>query len=292
MTQSLAGWLALRETADARARSAALTEAVLDRLPASRPLRVLDLATGTGANIRYLSARLPHPHTWRAIDRDPTLLAHLPHDVDARCAELGALEDPTLFSGQHLVTASALLDLVSKEWLAALAQRCQEAKAAVLFALSYDGRFSCWPEETEDETIRELFNTHQRNNDKGFGRAAGPDAASATVSALERVGYSVRHETSDWELMPDEDAMQRELISGWAEAAAEAEPRLGRVIRNWLARRLRARRRRPLAHPCRPSRYCGLGQITRISADADSSPSDDLRRLQSNRMSPPIRNTR
>jgi len=238
MTGSLAGWLALRETADVRARSTALTQAVIDRLPEHRPLRVLDLGTGTGANIRYLSDRLPHPHKWTAVDRDAGLLAHLPPHVEARCGELGALEDPTLFAGQHLVTASALLDLVSESWLRLLAQRCRRSGASVLFVLSYDGRSSCWPEEDEDNAVRELFNAHQRNNDKGFGRAAGPDAARTAAAALEQAGYTVRREPTDWELLPDEDAMQRELITGWAQAAIEVDEGKGRVVRNWLARRL------------------------------------------------------
>src|SRR5262245_16313877 len=238
MTSPLSTWLALREAADARARSTSLTQAIVDRLPGHRPLRVLDLATGTGANIRYLSDRIPHPQKWMAVDRDPSLLAQLPSHVDARCAELGALSDATLFDGQHLVTASAFLDLVSEPWLTSLAQRCRQAGAAVLLTLSYDGRSSCWPEESEDEVVRELFNAHQRSNDKGFGRAAGPDAAAAAASALEGAGYAVRRERSDWELLPDEDAMQRELITGWAQAAAEVDEGKGRVIRNWLARRL------------------------------------------------------
>ena len=167
MTASLGAWLAMREAVDARSRSASLTALLIEHLPGHRPLRGLDLATGTGSNIRYLSPRLPNPHQWRAVDRDATLLAHVPPDVDVRCAELGSLDDPTLFAGRHLVTASALLDLVSAEWLAAMVARCRELGAAMLFALSYDGRSTCWPAESEDDLVRELLNTHQRKNDKG-----------------------------------------------------------------------------------------------------------------------------
>jgi hypothetical protein len=238
MTQSLGLWLAMREAADARSRSASLTEALIEHLPSHRPLRALDLATGTGSNIRYLSPRLPDAHQWRAVDRDATLLAQVPPNVDARCAELGSLDDPMLFAGRHLVTASAFLDLVSKQWLAAIVTRCRDLGAAVLFALSYDGRSTCWPAESEDDLVRELLNTHQRNNDKGFGQAAGPDAVAAAIELLDAAGYEVRHEPSDWDLLPDEDAMQRELILGWAQAAIEVDERQARVVRNWLARRL------------------------------------------------------
>ncbi len=116
--------------------------------------------------------------------------------------------------------------------------RCRELGAAMLFALSYDGRSTCWPAEGEDDLIRDLLNTHQRNNDKGFGRAAGPDAAAAAIALFDAADYEVRHESSDWDLLPDEDAMQRELILGWAQAAIEVDKRQARVVRNWLARRL------------------------------------------------------
>lgn len=238
MNVSLADWLTLREAADARARSSALAQLVASRLPAVRPLRFLDLATGTGANIRYLSNRLPRPHQWMAVDRDLTLLARLPSGVDARCFELGVLDDRTLFAGQHLVTASALLDLVSQSWLRSLAARCREAGAAVLFALSYDGRSSCWPADDEDEGIRDLFNAHQRASDKGFGRAAGPAASASAIAAFEEAGYTVQRERTDWELLPDEASMQRELIAGWAQAAVEVDAGQERVVRDWLARRL------------------------------------------------------
>src|SRR5690348_8953010 len=59
MGESLADWLSLREAADAAARSEALARAIADGLRDHAPLRLVDLATGTGSNIRYLAPRLP-----------------------------------------------------------------------------------------------------------------------------------------------------------------------------------------------------------------------------------------
>src|SRR4051794_27751292 len=107
-TTTLSEWLSLREAADARARSVAAEDAIARALPVDRPLRMVDLGSGTGSNIRHLSLRLPGPQAWLAVDRDALLLAGAPSGVETRSRELGSLEDD-LFAGRHLVTASALL---------------------------------------------------------------------------------------------------------------------------------------------------------------------------------------
>jgi hypothetical protein len=241
MAEDLSGWLALREPADFAARSREVTQAIIDRLPGERPLRLLDLATGTGSNIRFLAGLLPPGQQWLAVDRDPALLAQVPPHVTTRCLELGTLENPALVSGRHLVTASALLDLVSASWIARLAECCRAAGAAALFALNYDGRSECSPREPEDDLILELFNRHQRSSDKGFGTAAGPDAADCAVRCFAAAGYVVRQERSDWELAPESPGindLQRALIAGWAGAATEVAPDRAVQIGDWLARRL------------------------------------------------------
>jgi hypothetical protein len=244
--EALASWLSLREAADARARSTALTDAVAGRLPTDAPLRLVDLATGTGSNIRYLALRLHGEQQWLAVDGDAVLLRHVPHDVpgapvgsqvETRCVDLGP-STFDLFANRNLVTASALLDLVSAQWIGDLAAQCREAGACVLFALSYDGRFECTPGEPEDDVVRGWFNDHQRQNDKGFGRAAGPDAWQVAVTAFRDAGYDVRHERSDWVLMPDEAELQRQLIDGWAQAASEIASAQSASIADWRARRL------------------------------------------------------
>jgi len=239
---SLAAWLALRERADTTARSVALTQAIIARLPNDRPLRILDLGSGTGSNVRYLSSRLPVPQHWLAVDRDSDLLAAGPGrtsgcEIETVCRDLGA-PDPALFAGRHLVTASALLDLVSDHWLRALAGHCRTSGAAALFTLNYNGRSRCTPGEPEDDAIRDLMNRHQRANDKGFGLAAGPDAVACAERWFAAAGYQVQRETSDWILAPEQAELQRQLLEGWAQAAEEIAPEQAPMIRDWLTRRL------------------------------------------------------
>jgi hypothetical protein len=268
MADSLLNWLALREPADTDARSQRLTNEVVAAIGRHDPLGILDLGTGTASNVRYLAGRLfPLPQRWLIVDRDPVLLAEARaqmsswgatrgYDVTTRgdelvirgkgmdcrietlCQDLGRLEDPGIFAGRHLVTASALLDLVSAMWLEYLAARCRAVGAVVLFALTYDGRSHCSPEEPEDDEIRELLNRHQRGSDKGFGPAAGPDAVEHVSRAFAADGYRVRREATNWLLPWDKREFQTELIEGWARAALEIAPDQAGKIASWLARRL------------------------------------------------------
>jgi hypothetical protein len=261
-----ADWLALREPADIVARSVPVTRAIAGSLSGEEEVHALDLAAGTGSNVRYLAEHLSPRQRWLLVDHDPALLAQVPIRMSSwgaargyepasvrsglvlrgdrrtchlatRVLDLTALDDDSIFAGRALVTASALLDLVSETWLRVVATRCRENRAAVLFALTYDGAIHCAPEEPEDEMVRELVNRHQRT-DKGFGAALGPDAAVLTERCFEGLGYSVRREQSDWELPPDATELQRQLIEGWARAAAATAPEKAASISGWRARRL------------------------------------------------------
>lgn len=232
---SLAEWLALREPHDAVARSARLTQAVADALPRDRPLKILDLGSGTGSNPRYLAPRLPAGQQWLLVDKDASLMAAAPHET--RQVDLGAQDAPEIFEGRDLVTASALLDLVSAPYLEWLAQRCRANNAVALLALTYTGRSECEPAEPEDGVMCALLNLHQQESDKGFGPAAGPNAVARAEAAFAAAGYRVRREPSDWRLGADAGELQRLLMQGWADVALEMAPYEGEVIADWLARR-------------------------------------------------------
>ena len=269
MSDFLANWLQLREPADVAARSASLTDTVARVVATGHDdVRVLDLGTGTGSNLRYLADYLPPRQSWLVVDRDPALLALLPERtadwaasrhrqvetegsqcviqgtrldcrVETRCLDLKTLDALDIFEGRHLVTASALLDLVSEKWLRVLAMRCRSVGSAALFVLNYNGRSSCSPVEPEDDTIRGLLNRHQ-NRDKDLGGpASGPDAAACAERCFAEVGYQARTASSDWVLGSAARELQRRLIEGWAEAATEMAPSDASDIASWCARRLR-----------------------------------------------------
>lgn len=232
-----AEWLSLREPADHAARSIAVARAALDALPDRDP-RILDLAAGSGSNLRYLNGQVGDQASWLLVDHDPVLLARVPSapNVETRCLDLSGLDDRAIFDGRSLVTASALLDRVSEHWLRALAARCAGAGAAVLFALSYDGRIVCSPPDPDDGEVVALVNEHQRT-DKGFGPALGPAATECAERCFRELGYVLLRAYSDWTLTPEWRGLQRQLIDGWAQAATEMAPQQTRIIDAWHERR-------------------------------------------------------
>ena len=242
-----AAWLALREPADVAARSTEVTATVLASLVGRTPLGGVDLGSGTGSNIRYLAPRLPTCH-WRLVDNDSALLDVARHalrdptsratsiNIEALVADLQTL-DSTALDGCALVTASALLDLVSESWLARLVRLARDEGAHVLMALNYDGRIVCTPPERDDDLVRDLVNRHQ-TTDKGFGPALGPNAGVRAEAVLRDAGYDVCRAPSDWVLGAEHAELQRQLIEGWAHAATELAPDLSPRISSWTTRRL------------------------------------------------------
>jgi SAM-dependent methyltransferase len=240
-----AEWLALREPADTAARSESLTRLVGDRLSLRGRARAIDLACGTGANVRYLAGRLPLAMAWTLVDHDQALLDEArrrlrqgplgdDYALTARRFDLSPL-DATIVMGHDLVTAAAFLDLVSAAWIQDLAKACRDADAVVLIALTFDGRMECTPPHPDDELVRGLVLRHQRR-DKGFGPALGPDAVSVAEACFATEGFAVRTAHSDWVL--ESPRLQRELVTGWGRAAAEIDPALTTRIAAWEQRRL------------------------------------------------------
>ncbi|MEJ7685822.1 MAG: class I SAM-dependent methyltransferase [Variovorax sp.] len=275
MTGFSADWLALREPIDhaARERSAAALDlqALSVRLRGDRSeLRVLDLACGSGANLRELAPRLGGTQRWLLVDNDPALLAALPTamsewahahgfgwrndagrlsiegagweaEVQLRCIDLASAMDTVPFADAHLVTASALLDLVSDTWLEALVVHTRAAACAVLFALSVDGHVAWEPGDPDDAEVHRLFTAHQRR-DKGFGDSLGCEAAARAVVRFEASGFRTVRAQSDWQIDAAHGsraiAMLSAMAQGIAAAALEQHPAAHALVGGWKARRL------------------------------------------------------
>lgn len=229
-------WLALREDADAAARA----EDLIAFLPPSES--VLDLGCGSGSMSRWLAPRLPGPSHWILADRDPDLLARALADLPAgTTGEARRLDVATLtaadLAGVDLVTASALLDLLTADEVDRLAAACVEAGVPALLALTVVGEARLDPAEPCDAVLAAAFDAHQRREVDGR-RLLGPDAGATAVTAFRRRGARVQTRPSPWHLDtadPAHAALAAEWLDGWVGAALLQEPR--RASQDYLARR-------------------------------------------------------
>jgi hypothetical protein len=121
-----------------------------------------------------------------------------------------------------MVTAAALFDLVSETWIENFAESLASRQLPLYTVLTYDGDDAFAPAHPLDGAVMEAFHRHQAR-DKGFGPAAGRNAAAALGRAFGSRGYSVRTGPSPWLLeTPRDSGLLADLTAGMAGAAAEA----------------------------------------------------------------------
>jgi hypothetical protein len=245
-------WLDLRERADAAARSHDLVRH-LRRHTSGGPLVVHDLACGSGSMGRWLAPLLPGPQHWILHDRDPDLLALAEAEapgpaadgaeitVETRLSDVTRLDRDEL-AGASVVTASALLDLLTADELDGLMRACAGAGCPVLLTLSVTGRVRLFPADPLDARVAASFDEHQRR-----GRLLGPDAVEAAAAGFRRLGAEVVVSPSAWRLEAAEGALAFEWLRGWVAAAYEQEPALAASSDLYLRRRVREARAGALA---------------------------------------------
>jgi SAM-dependent methyltransferase len=240
-------WLALREPADAAARAAELVELLRPSLPAGGA-EIHDLGCGTGSMARWLAARLHGPQHWVLHDRDEELLVHAAANPPAGAGDGAAVSveahgcditrlDAEDLAGADLITASALLDMMTGDELDRLVAACGRASCPVLVTLSVVGRVDLVPAEPLDSSVRDAFNAHQRRPTTA-GRLLGPDAAQAAVDGFTRLGHRVLVRESPWRLGPAGSALAATWFTGWLAAACEQRPELEAATAGYARRRL------------------------------------------------------
>jgi SAM-dependent methyltransferase len=270
------GWLALRETADADARAGELADQVARQLVGGAPLEIHDFGCGTGSMGRWLAPRLPGPQHWIMYDRDADLLEHAaaamvdraadgtPVTVEVRHGDVTRLTAADL-DGAALVTASALLDLLTADEVDRVAAACAGAGCLALLTLSVIGGVRLTPAEPLDRELRAAFNAHQRRA-VGDRMLLGPDAVDVAVDAFHRYGAPTTVRPSPWRFTSRTDAgrtdggrtdggrtdggrndggrgegdLIAEWLAGWLDAAVEQRPELAGPSLAYADRRLAA----------------------------------------------------
>jgi len=222
-----AEWLALRHPLDLAARNASVEEVFLENLPEG-PLRLMDLASGTGSTVKALAPKLRQPAHWLLTDYDPALLdkadetlkTFVQTGMATRQVDLAADLEELPFTEVDAITTSAFLDLVSESFLERLADCIVASGKPFLASLTYDGRATFAPEHVFDAELTDTLNAHQQT-DKGFGPALGPKGAARAVELFEERGYRVTAGTSDWQIAPSSRAFLSEFLGGWKRVGRE-----------------------------------------------------------------------
>jgi hypothetical protein len=263
-------WLAARERLDGASRSLMLAQALAAVLPA-RP-RLIDLGAGTASLFRWLAPVIGRAQEWTLADADRALLerafaeigswaagrglpvtvsggvmaVHTPQGAWRVRAEMVDLAGPLSGLGLNRhdgVVCSALLDLVSAEWIAGLAAGL---KRPLLACLSVDGRDALRPVHALDRAVLAAFRRDQARP-KGLGLALGARAPAQLAEALRGRGFALRMAESDWVIPVGAADMLDRLVASLGEVAARRLPDRRAAVRRWVATRAGQVDRRRLA---------------------------------------------
>jgi hypothetical protein len=150
--------------------------------------------------------------------------------IEVMAVDLG--REFRLDAAADAVVCSALLDLVSAQWLDRL---FDWLNAPFLASLIVDGRDVWRPRDAYDARPRAGFRRDQFR-DKGTGGALGPTAWTYALRSLAKRGFATSSAPSDWHIPRTALRMQRALIDGrGANDPRWQEVRLRQALRGRLA---------------------------------------------------------
>lgn len=250
-------WLALREPIDHRSRNSQIAHELALHFEKADQISVVDLGCGTGSNLRATSPLLPAKQHWMLFDWDAclleagdltlrrwadharkvgdTLLLHKAGkeiSVKLQRANLATDLGQVLQGQVDLVSACALFDLASEDFIARVAQVVASHRAAFYAVLSYNAAQTWRPTHPADAELLAAFQDHQRS-DKGLGLASGAAAASHLASQFTTHGYRTIEGTSSWRLGPADAALMQKLERSFADAVAETGKVDAKTLDDW-----------------------------------------------------------
>ena len=194
---------------------------------------VHDLGSGTGSMGRWLAARLPGPQHWVLHDRDADLLARAAAGMTGVTAADGApVTVETRLRRHHpadrrrpgrasLVTASALLDMLTAEEVERMVAACAGRPGAV--RLTVTGRVRVHPGRPAGRRARRRV----QRPPAAYRRRPGPARAGRGGRHRGRVRAGAASRCvrpSPWRLGPEQAELAAEWFAGWLGAAGEERP--------------------------------------------------------------------
>lgn len=254
-------WLRLREAADHRSRNKGLAEALSTHFSDRPEVTIYDLGAGLGSNLRGSFDLLPARQHWTLVDNDAALLSAACEEIanwadhsrptangidavkDGRSLHVevkrhNLADDPAPWgkTPPDLVTAAALFDLVSAQWIGRFVSALRAARIAFYTVLTHDAEIKWSPPHPADAAMKAAFESHF-GRDKGFGSSAGGEATRLIADEFSKAGYMVERASSPWVLGADDKPLIAALAGGWADAVRETGAVPEQTIQEWLAAR-------------------------------------------------------
>lgn len=233
-------WLHERYRFDVAARNPEVEAACLQYFAQQDAINIIDIGAGTGANVVYLAEKLPQSQQWALVELNPTLLKYARARLTTWAIAKGYsvtetgnslrlkreskhialhfikgsfLELPKLLQlkDYHLVTASAVFDLLSKEMLQTLVQTFHKNRLAFLTTLNYES-MSYLPTDAADEYWIDLYEAHMQRQ-QAFGQALGPNCGTYLETCFATLSNEqLLRAPSRWQIEPTDTAMHRHIL--------------------------------------------------------------------------------
>jgi hypothetical protein len=257
-------WLRLREAADHRSRNKALADQLSAYFSGRAEATIWDLGAGLGSNLRGSYDLLPARQHWTLVDYDAALLSAACEEVanwadhswptasgieavkngrtlhvEVKRHDLTADPAPWGKTPPDLVTAAALFDLVSAQWIERFVATLSGARIAFYTVLTHDAESRWSPPHPADAAMKAAFESHF-GRDKGFGSSAGGDATRLMADGFAKAGYMVERASSPWVLDAGDKPLIAALADGWVAAVRETAAVPEQTIREWLTARTTA----------------------------------------------------
>jgi hypothetical protein len=259
-------WLEERYRLDAEARNKRVEHAVLEAFQRFPTLCVLDVGSGLGANARYYSRLFSSNQEWILVEKSKILSLRaisslrfwaeanewmteelseglqiwLP-EKEVRIKSINAsffhLSEIVDLSRINLVTANAVMDLISEDQFVTFAENLISYRIPLLATMNYESMYF-EPEEEEDVEFIALYERHMKRSQE-FGSALGPDSTRQIIDFSVKRGFPVIHGQSTWKIEYGDLKMMRFLFRFIHQALSENIRSKGERIRMeaWFRRK-------------------------------------------------------
>ena len=212
-------WLLSREKIDSISRNKKAIEKINKYTSISKNLNIIDLGCGTGSNFRYLNPKIVKKQSWKMVDISHLSLSYLKknikhsqkiQNITYKKIDIIKQIEKIDFKNFDIVTGSALLDIMPKEWFINFLNINKSTKI-IYFTINYDGNFKFYPKHKDDDNIVRLFNQDQMS-DKGIGKKAVGPKCTQIIDQLFQRTHKTYVFNSNWVVEKNKN-MQKMFIS-------------------------------------------------------------------------------